>query len=255
MEHKPMRLLIAEDEEKIRSSLEKHIQSHTTCFDEILTASNGQAAIDTIFQFHPQIMLLDIQMPIKDGLTVMQEAAQAGVCPRTVILSGHGEFAYAQQALRYGAVDYLLKPCRASDILKRLEALAKQPVTPVVLEPEPAEDAAQGNALVRKATAYMEQHYPENLSLASVAQAIGISPNYLSTLFTRTMQTRFVDHLNRIRLSRACDYFGDSAIKTYEVAYKVGFRDEKYFSNVFKKYMGMSPSTYKRRLAEGNPPP
>lgn len=254
MEHKPMRLLIAEDEEKIRSSLENHIRSHTACFDEIFTASNGQAAIDAIFQYHPQIMLLDIQMPIKDGLTVMQEAAQAGVCPRTIILSGHGEFAYAQQALRYGAVDYLLKPCRASDILKQLEALAKQSSAPAASEAEAMDEAAQGNALVRRATAYMERHYPENLSLVSVAEAIGISPNYLSTLFTRTMQTRFVDHLNKIRIGRACDYFVDSAIKTYEVAYKVGFRDEKYFSNVFKKYMGMSPSAYKRKLAEGNMP-
>lgn len=248
MERQNMRLLIAEDEEKIRNGIENHIRSNTSCFDEIVSASNGQMAIDLIVQLRPQIMLLDIQMPVKDGLAVMREATQAGICPRTVILSGHGEFAYAQQALRYGAVDYLLKPCRASEILERLESLARQEF----LDRQSAGEAqeAQGNAMVRKAIAYMERHYPENISLSIVAEAIGISPNYLSTLFTRTEQGGFVDQLNKIRIDRARDYFQDGGVKTYEVAYKVGFRDEKYFATVFKKLTGMSPSEYKRKKAD-----
>ena len=104
--------------------------------------------------------------------------------------------------------------------------------------------------MVRKAVAYMERHYPENISLSVVAEAIGISPNYLSTLFTRTERAGFVDQLNKIRIDRACDYFQDGGVKTYEVAYKVGFRDEKYFSSVFKKLTGMSPSEYKRKKAD-----
>jgi len=252
METRNMRLLIAEDEEKIRNSIENHIRSNTSCFDEIITASNGQMAIDLIIQLRPQIMLLDIQMPVKDGLAVMREATQAGICPRTVILSGHGEFAYAQQALRLGAVDYLLKPCRASEILQRLEDLARQEF----LESAGAREAqeAQGNAMVRQAIAYMERHYPENISLSIVAEAIGISPNYLSTLFTRTEQGGFVDQLNKIRIDRALNYFQDGGIKTYEVAYKVGFRDEKYFSIVFKKLVGMSPSEYRRKMARQGTP-
>ncbi len=244
-----MRLLIAEDEEKIRNGIENHIRGHTTLFDEVVSASNGQMALDMIVRLRPQIMLLDIQMPIKDGLDVMREATRAGLCPRTVILSGHDDFAYAQQALRLGAVDYLLKPCRASQILARLEELAREHL-PGPLPGDTGEPLeAQGNALVRKAIAYMERHYPENISLSVVAGAIGISPNYLSALFTRTGQGRFVDQLNRIRIDRACDYLADGGIKTYEVAYKVGFRDEKYFSNVFKKRIGMSPSAYKRKMA------
>ena len=243
-----IRLLIAEDEKKICDSISNHIRSNSACFDEILCAVNGQAAVDMIFQHRPQIMLLDIQMPVKDGLAVMRETVQAGVCPRTVILSGYSEFAYAQQALRLGAVDYLLKPARASEILKRLEDLARQ-VYPEDAGEGPDARETQGNAMVLKAVAYMERHYPENISLTTVAEAIGLSPNYLSTLFTRTLGTRFVDRLNKIRVERACDYCLDGGIRTYEIAYKVGFRDEKYFSSVFKKMVGMSPSEYKRKMA------
>jgi two-component system response regulator YesN len=200
-------------------------------------------------------MLLDIQMPVKSGLDVMREATQAGVCPRTVILSGHEEFVYAQQALRFGAADYLLKPCRASEILRRLEGLARQESAETTVPPAAeTPQESQGSALVRKALSYMEHHYPENLSLSKVAEALCITPNYLSTLFTRTLEARFVDTLNQIRIQRACDYFADGTIKTYEVAYKVGFRDEKYFSNVFKRRMGVSPSEYKRQMAERTEP-
>jgi two-component system response regulator YesN len=245
--------LIAEDEDKIREGIAGHIRANSSCFDEILLASNGQAAIDLIFRARPQIMLLDIQMPVKDGLEVMREATQAGACPRTVILSGHSDFAYAQQALRYGAVDYLLKPCRAAEILARLLELARE-IAPEAAEEVREAQEAQGNAFVRKAVAYMERHYQEDISLSAVAEAIGLSPNYLSTLFTRTQKARFVDQLNKIRIERACDYFQDAGNRTGEVAYKVGFRDEKYFSNVFKKLTGLSPSEYKKKATDRKNP-
>ena len=115
-----IKLLIAEDEDTIRNGMEKYIRIHTDRFSTIYTAKNGQEAIDIIFQFRPEIMLLDIQMPVKSGLEVMKEAKEGGVLPDTIILSGYDEFGYAQQALRFGAKDYMLKPSRSTDILKQL---------------------------------------------------------------------------------------------------------------------------------------
>ncbi len=100
MQKTPRRLLIAEDEDAIRESIEKYIRANTRLIDEIYTAENGRRAIEIILQYRPQIMLLDIQMPLKDGLAVMRDTRAAGVCPRTVIMSGHDQFSYAQQALR-----------------------------------------------------------------------------------------------------------------------------------------------------------
>lgn len=113
-----MKLLIAEDEDMIRNGMEKYIRLHTDRFEKIYLARNGQEALDIIFQYEPDIMLLDVQMPVRTGIEVMQEAKRAKRLPRTIILSGYEEFKYAQQALRLGAVDYLLKPSRSSDILK-----------------------------------------------------------------------------------------------------------------------------------------
>lgn len=244
-----VRLLIAEDEDNIRGSIENYLRNHTLCISEIYTAANGQEALDAIVRYRPQLMLLDIQMPLKSGLEVMKEASAAGVCPKTIIMSGHDQFEYAQQALRYGAADYLLKPCRSTEILERIEALVRKEFA--------AEDSAQpladdsgpsGNQTVDAALGFMREHYPEDLTLPSVAEQVGISPAYLSTLFTRTLGCGFADYLNHIRIDRACDYFYDSRMKTYEIAFKVGFNDEKYFSNVFKRLKGKSPSEYRKTM-------
>lgn len=57
-----------------------------------------------------------------------------------------------------------------------------------------------------------------------------------------------MDYLNQIRVEHACAYLKQKYFKTYEIAYKVGFQDEKYFTRVFKKVMGMTPSEYKKNF-------
>lgn len=92
----------------------------------------------------------------------------------------------------------------------------------------------------------MEEYYNEELTLQRVADVVGISPGYLSTIFSQHLGTGFIDYLNRVRIEHACAYLKQNYFKTYEIAYKVGFQDEKYFTRVFKKIKGVTPSEYKR---------
>ena len=247
---KTIRLLIAEDEDSIRENIENHIQQNARYIDEVYSVSNGQEAMDCLVRLSPQLMLLDIQMPLKDGIAVLKEATNAGICPRTVILSGHSDFRYAQQAIHYNVEDYLLKPCRASEMLQKLDGMARE-IKGDLARGKPVADtdvkSRTGNKLVEEAMEYIRMHYHKDIHLPLVAEAIGITPSYLSSLFTSHLNCGFVDYLNKIRIDRACAYFVDHKIKTYEVAYKVGFRGEKYFSSVFKKVMGVSPSEYRKK--------
>jgi len=243
-----IKLLIADDEDMIRNGLAKYIQLHTDRFDKIYLAENGQEAIDIIFRNKPDLMLLDVQMPLKNGIDVMQETQRAGILPVTIILSGYDEFKYAQQALHYGAKDYLLKPSRSSDILKMLNETADELFG--VLESNIIIDPSEKNNFVEIAKDYINDHYYENLTLIGVADKVGITSGYLSTLFTQKMNCTFIDYLNKIRIDHACTYLHQNYLKTYEIAYKVGYRDEKYFSKVFRKITGASPSEYKRNKAD-----
>ena len=236
----PLKLLIADDEDVIRNGVAKYIKLHTDCFNQIYEAENGQQAIDLILKYQPDILLLDVQMPGNTGIDVMKEIRKAGMTPTILILSGYDEFEYAQQALRFGAKEYLLKPVRAKDILECLLKFADDYQKDV----STIEDLS-GNYLVKQAEEYIAENYAEAIALNDVADYLGISKGYVSTLFTKNLDCGFVDYLNMIRVERACSYLEQSYFKTYEVAYKVGFKDEKYFSRVFKKIKGMSPKEYR----------
>jgi len=238
-----VKLLIADDEEVIRRGVAKYIRLHTDRFDKIYEAENGEQAIELMLQYQPDMLLLDVQMPLKNGIDVMKEAVRAGLNPITVILSGYDEFKYAQQALNYGAKAYLLKPTRGADILACLNKLADEHLEKK--ETNPVSDLAQPNHLIRRAEEYIAEHYMENITLNGLAEVIGISSGYLSTLFPQTLHCNFVDYLNKVRIERACCYLEQSYFKTYEIAYRVGFNDEKYFSKVFKKVKGMTPKEYR----------
>lgn len=239
-----MKLLIADDEDMIRKGLAKYIELHTDRFEQVLLARDGQEACELIFRDKPELMLLDVQMPLKDGIEVMQEANRAGILPATIILSGYDEFRYAQQAVRCGAKDYLLKPSRSSDILKKINEVADEcfgsnSVNLTV-------DDTVKNGAVMVARRYMDEHYYENLTLGSVADKVGITAGYLSTLFTKMDGVGFIDYLNGVRVRHACTYLMQNYLKTYEIAYKVGYKDEKYFSKVFHKVTGQTPSEYRK---------
>lgn len=239
-----IKLLIADDEDTIRHGIAKYIQLHTDRFDKIYLAANGQEALDIIFRDKPDIMFLDVQMPVKDGIEVMQEARRADVLPYTMILSAYDEFKYCQQALRLGAREYLLKPVRSSDILQMVNRAADELFG--LWEGVRIGQTEEKNHMVELAREYMEEHYYENIMLVDVAQKVGISAGYLSTLFQKQLAKGYVDYLNEIRIEHACTYLQQNYLKTYEIAYKVGFKDEKYFSKVFKKIKGQSPSEYRK---------
>ena len=142
-----VRLLIAEDEDPIRKGVVKYIQLHTDRFTRIYEAENGQKAVELLLKYHP-----DMQMPLKNGMDVMEKARKAGLHPITVVLSGYDEFKYAQQAIKFGAKEYLLKPVRASDILDLLNCLEDEYIgLEEKAENMAEEDRKQGNPLVKTA--------------------------------------------------------------------------------------------------------
>lgn len=242
-----MKILIAEDEETIRKGVAKYIRLHTDRFDRIYEVENGEEAVDAIIKYRPDIVLLDVQMPLKSGIEVMQEINKMGLHLIIVILSGHDDFKYAQQAIRYGAKEYLLKPVRAADILNCVLSLTEECIS---AEKEDVKDdlGNQTNRIIKTAQEYIKEHYSENISLADAADKAGVSSGYLSTIFSQSIGLGFVDYLNQIRIERACCYLEQNYLKTYEIAYKVGFRDEKYFSKVFKKLKGISPKEYRNTI-------
>lgn len=98
--------------------------------------------------------------------------------------------------------------------------------------------------IIQIALRYIEDNYDKDLSLAAVAKAAYVTPNYLSRVFKEEMNTNFVDWLNQLRIDKAKDLLTFTGLKAYEIAEKVGYKDYKYFSAMFKKLTGYSPKDY-----------
>ncbi len=100
-----------------------------------------------------------------------------------------------------------------------------------------------------KAKEFLKLNYAkEDLTLEDVARHVNLAPSYLSFIFKQEAGTNFVDFLNQIRLEKAKQLLMISDCKSYEVSYKVGYNNPTYFSTIFKKYVGVSPTEYKNRF-------
>jgi two-component system response regulator YesN len=94
--------------------------------------------------------------------------------------------------------------------------------------------------LIKKAVAYLHENYAKRITLEQVAEEIHVTPSYLSMLFKHQTGLNLIDYLNRYRIEKSKDLIRKGDLKIYEIAYKVGFRDEKYFHMMFKRYTGLT---------------
>ncbi len=117
------KLLLVDDEEQIRKGL-RHILPWEEYDIEICgDAENGKEGLERILEYDPQIIITDIKMPVMDGMEMMEKAKKSHIQGKFVVLSGYNDFALVRQAMKLGAVDYLLKPVGRSELLTVVEEL------------------------------------------------------------------------------------------------------------------------------------
>ena len=101
-------------------------------------------------------------------------------------------------------------------------------------------------SVILKAKKFIEENYADqNTTLTSVAEAVCLSPNHFSTIFSQECKTTFIEYLTNVRLENAKRLMRETDMKGYDIAYECGFSDPHYFSYIFKKNTGLSPREYK----------
>lgn len=343
------RVITIDDEPMVKKMLGKLIDA-TERFKVVAEAEDGLEALRLIEQHAPDLILTDIRMPIMDGLELLQELHMRNQKPKVVILSGYDDFTFAQQAIRYGASEYLLKPIRpallqetldrifisleqeklslsdrgrwillvkshaesinenvwilnedaAIDDLKKfnetlqLEATEESQIRTAYFElichidaslnekgihmfnqdmddPIPVkteelfnhtsslmESAIQqirqsrnwgSHQGIQRAADYIKQNYTlEAFSMQEVADYIHMSPAYFSRSFKEEMGVSFIHFLTQLRIEMAKEMLANPACKTVNIPHAIGYADYPHFAKVFKKYCGLTPTEYRKRL-------
>jgi len=108
-------------------------------------------------------------------------------------------------------------------------------------------EASPHGALATLALNVLEKRYREiSLSLDDVAEELQVSPGHLSRVLKLSTGTSFVDALARVRVRKAAILLGDPAVRVYEVAERVGYASQHYFSRAFRRVLGVAPSDYRK---------
>lgn len=112
-----MKILIVDDESFMRMSLKTSLDWESYGFQVIGEANHGEDALTKISELKPDIVLLDIKMPIMDGLQTLQKLQDWNHQPKVIMLSSYKEFEYVREGMRLGALDYIHKPSLSETIM------------------------------------------------------------------------------------------------------------------------------------------
>lgn len=253
-------VLIVEDEDITRKGLVYGIEWDRLGCVVVGEARNGAEGVEAIKTYHPDLVLADINMPVMDGMEMLEKTYQEYEYA-AIILSGYSTFSYAQKAIKYGVLDYLLKPLDMDEleesILKMKREIEKRQIyrrqvqgrekfKEIILLPE--EDSDSEKPLVKEMLTYIRNHYKEKVLMKDVALQLNYSEYYLNRKFKETMKTTFMEYLNRYRIQKALELMKEGGWKIQDIAWECGVGEYKYFNVVFKKYLGCSPKEYIRFL-------
>lgn len=260
-----MNLLIADDEMAIRKGM-LSLPWESIGIEQVYEAENGLHAREILQKEKVDIVISDIRMPGLTGLDLAAYVKEDDLDTAVILLTGFSDFSYAQKAIRNEVFDYMLKPLRPKDILdtvsgvkKRLEQRRYQ--EKVVRQYETDTDSVDlgdqisrqfrnANGQCMEILQDMAKGFTQDITLNSMAEKYHFSPAYLSRMIKKETGYSFSDLLNSMRLAEAAWLLKEDKVKIGMVCEKAGFRDSRYFSQVFKKAFGCCPGEFRKHAGE-----
>lgn len=244
------KLLIADDESIIRKGIKNLIDFENLEIDQVFEAENGKEAVDLALKNQVDIVIMDINMPIVDGLSASKKIKEKNPDSYLLILTGYNYFDYAQAAIRAKVDDYILKPVSKKDV----EYMLKTAVNKLNInrKNESLKEYNDENLKAKESYEDIKKYIDKNVfcedfSLNKMASDIGYNNNYLSSLIKEIYGLSFQDLSNKLRMEKARILLLTSDMKNQEIADAVGIYDVSYFSNKFKKYFGKSPKQIRKK--------
>ncbi len=245
------KVVVIDDEAIVRRGIVMETDWNSLSCVVVAEAANGLEGLEVIRKYNPHICICDIRMPKMDGIDMLTALRDEGNDVQVVFLTAHGEFSYAQSALKLLAADYILKPFQDGELEAAVGRITERLEKERNSEPELISLELKSNdksKYVMEALAYINEHFSDSdISVGAVAGELEISEGHLSHIFKKETDYTVAAYITRVRMRAAMKLLNDVRNKVYEVAEKVGYRDIAYFSNNFKKIVGITPSEYQNR--------
>ncbi len=247
-----LQIVIADDENIERRVLKRKLERFLGDAAQVSCAENGREVLNLYEELHPDIFILDIEMPGVTGLEAAQEIRKLDKNSSIIFLTAFDDFAYAKKAISVHALDYLLKPCDDKELIAAVEEAQRIAEARIasgsdmsrieVKEPLTEEAPQNRQEQFRK---YLNEHYSEDISVQSMASEFGYADAYFCKIFKQYFGQSFVAWLTEFRVERAMELLVESDESVGHVGKLVGYPDANYFTKVFRRVAGVSPSEYR----------
>ena len=257
-------LLIVEDNPELLMLMHQLLSTYYN----IYIATNGLEALKIIQDKQIDLIISDIMMPEMDGYELTKQLKDDPDYAHLpiVLLTANSTLDDRIRGASQGVDDYIVKPfstdylrVRIAAILQKqqqqqqyyLSQFARSSMTATMLE-LPADNSGVERRLaqidqdmMQQLRTYMEDHLADNTPIQELAEHVGMS----RTLFYNKIRTITgltpVDFYRRYHVERSAQLMRDQGLTVSEACYRTGFSDPKYFSKVFKKFLGVTPSEYR----------
>ena len=254
-------VILVEDEDIIRRGIRNSVPWEEFNCSVVGEARNGAEGGALIAERNPDIVITDINMPVEDGLQMIARTKDTYDYV-AIILTGYSDFEYAREAIRNGVSYYVLKPLDMEEMKEALERAALELKNIRILRREmedreklkhsvliPETDAMSGmDPVAARILDFIAGNYDQKIALADLEEELHYSERYLNQRFQKALGTTVIEYLNRYRIQKALAMLADEDNAISDIGWKCGIGDYKYFSYVFKKYMGCSPREYRSKI-------
>ena len=261
------RLLVADDEIIERKVLLKTLQKNLEGQCELFQAENGREALEIYEKEKIPIAILDIEMPGINGIQAAEKIREKDKNCCIIFLTAYDEFSYAKKAITVRALDYILKPWDEKELMLVLEeamrlAGEKEEQTRIgkvaeqaeagqqIMEEEP--DYANENLRISKVTEmlkdYICENYMKDLSVQQMAEKTNYSEPHFCRLFKQSFGQKFTSYLTGYRINMAKKMLERPTVNGKDVGKNVGYEDSNYFTKVFRRITGQSPTEYRNTV-------
>lgn len=302
-----LNVIIADDNIKMVNGIKSMIDRN---FPELYvekTFYNGHTLMAYLDEHTPDILIVDILMPGYSGLDACSKIRETSSSAQIIIITGHTEFSYAQQAIRYQVCDLITKPYDNSTLKDAITKAVNAPVIPLInyyvdavrnvsmrdflksynsklltlthgqllflleeakkilkLECNLSEIVTSevkesllrfseqyymfnpNASLTKRAKLFIRENYSDmNLSLTNIADYLSVSTSHLSRIFKSECHTGLTEYITKVRIEQAKRLLSETDFSIRDISIQTGYTTDKYFVQVFKDVVGITPSQYR----------
>lgn len=243
-----LKVLLVDDEIMIREGFKRLFDWEAHGCEVVGEAADGMEALGQIDALLPDIVIMDINIPVMNGLKVIEVSRVKHPEIAYVIVSGYDDFAYCRQALRLQITDYILKPVNYEEFGSCIDNLKISMYENKTSSQ--ADSEKQEERVISSITRYMQEHLSEEISLSVLADEFHLNPQYISQLFKNEIGVGFLAYLTNIRIEKAKKLLLSTALSVTEISLLAGYSDYRVFTKVFKKTEGITPSQFRREFLD-----